>query len=997
MLTTVQSTVVDEDALSRPGPPVPAVAAAAAEEVPAEALAVVPGCFLQFIDLAIPTGSPALATRRRFYEEPDAGGDGGAMLHVIGLEDGLLYHPETHDPLDAGQTYQITAMTAVEMLAGAWLPVPLRRMAGNGRSSEDGPTNWARLYVAPPASDLVAEAPIRAVLALDTTIDPRSRPGTRSYPTPAREDCGGAVRFRLAESEVDVGAFVSEPWVDDWLAEVLRERQAARFADDVAVDRDRTLEHIAHYLVLLAALASARILPDITLQALATDGGDLSRPVRLAIDLGHGRHAAALLESSAGPAARQIIESLPVRDLSHPTTVHSGPLSARMTFAKPELGREAHARWSGRANAFHWPSLVRVGPEAERLAAEEHVDREEVGLSSVLHYAWDERPASAVWRFATDAGSAGRRAPVVAGPQLSLLTEAGEAIGVRGRSAPATAARFARSSLTMLAGVELLLHAIVAINSPLRSHRLGLAEGRRRIDEIVLTLPAGLPEQLCELIHGRTRAAVDLVWRALGWAGPGGAGELRRPRVVIARDSAIAAQAAYLHSEMQCKFAGRCSEYLDLIGKSRPEVPAARSLRVATIDIGASAVGFAIATYAMAGDELRGRHEFSDRLTSPGGELAETIVERIVLPAIERRLAHCRIGDPRRFLRRLLAGGRGSGWPGAGPGLGSRFAAELALAAAVGLIEAHIAARAAVETTGLDCRLGALIEEKDLAARRVALRIDSLAAEEGANGFAVLDAEVVVPSVELAAAVRDALRPALVSIRHAVNALDCDLVLVTGWGARLPEVRDLVIEALPTRPNRLIVVSDYRADPRHIPVDASGRVGDPRPLSAIGALLLRVPLADGGLAVAWEGEPAAGRRIYVGVMDERGIVSADNVLFERPASGAASAAEEEAIATVALTLPAMIGQRRVGLEQWPAQPLFLVAAAGRSQTVGSSAPLKVSLRLGRGAEPGALDLQVVRVRALDGTQIAPTDVTVRFQTIPFGESRWLDTSYGPAD
>ena len=94
------------------------------------------------------------------------------------------------------------------------------------------------------------------------------------------------------------------------------------------------------------------------------------------------------------------IDTLPLRDLSRPWQSHAGVFASRIEFSRTVFGKDVYSRWSGRTNAFHWPSLARVGVEASRLSAEQSTGDAYTGLSSPMRYLWDDRASRNVWRFA---------------------------------------------------------------------------------------------------------------------------------------------------------------------------------------------------------------------------------------------------------------------------------------------------------------------------------------------------------------------------------------------------------------------------------------------------------------------------------------------------------------------------------------------------------------------------------------------------------------------
>ena len=128
------------------------------------------------------------------------------------------------------------------------------------------------------------------------------------------------------------------------------------------------------------------------------------------------------------------------------------------------------------------------------------------------------------------------------------------------------------------------MHALTSINSPGHRQNQHRAELPRRLDRIVVTVPANLHAREQQILRARLDAAVDLIWQGLGWA-PNPASP-RRPSITLVNDNAANAEIAYLFNEITHKFRGKAREYLDLMGKIRPNQRSGKSLRIAALDIG---------------------------------------------------------------------------------------------------------------------------------------------------------------------------------------------------------------------------------------------------------------------------------------------------------------------------------------------------------------------------------------------------------------------------
>ena len=77
---------------------------------------------------------------------------------------------------------------------------------------------------------------------------------------------------------------------------------------------------------------------------------------------------------------------LTLRDLSRPEQIYNEPFPSRIEFARGGFGNDKLSRRSGRSGAFLWPTVTRVGFEAQALASLSHDVEGGTGLSlSLIH------------------------------------------------------------------------------------------------------------------------------------------------------------------------------------------------------------------------------------------------------------------------------------------------------------------------------------------------------------------------------------------------------------------------------------------------------------------------------------------------------------------------------------------------------------------------------------------------------------------------------------
>jgi hypothetical protein len=565
----------------------------------------VPNSSIQFVDFEMAEELVA-RTRRRFFE--DSADAGEPSLHVAATSDGVFHHPVTGAPCDPARTYALGGVDALVPFLDTWLPLPFMRVSrredDDALMLDEGPSNWTRAFITR-GNDGDSRPRFRVVLAVDTSVDVEAGPPNRAYVGPTLDDLKSSAAFRFSDDVADVAWFVSEAWVDDWIKAAF---DTGRTRKDRDLPDGGALAHLAGYLTVLAVLKEACDLPALRFMEPNAVGAFADMvPVDLALDLGTSRIGALIQErhvtssptvngASAGKDGAAMWQ-VALRDLSRPAEVVEGAWASRLTFSRVAFGNEALSRWSGRMRAFHWPSPARIGREAERLAADAGASDAMTGVSSPMHYVWDERPSRHVWRFAGHPAEAGeRRNPVVSGSVLAFLTEAGDLIEGHGANVSTTKPRFSRSSLVSLLAAEILLHAIGAINAPDTRARHGKSTSPRRLERVLVTPPAGMSEAETAILRRRIEAAVKLVWQSMGWSIEGRQLAPLPPAVVIVADAATSTQVAYLENEIAYKFRGRADSLMGLVGRARSGFAGARALRIATIDVGAAMTGLSVAT-----------------------------------------------------------------------------------------------------------------------------------------------------------------------------------------------------------------------------------------------------------------------------------------------------------------------------------------------------------------------------------------------------------------
>ncbi|MCB1769378.1 MAG: virulence factor SrfB, partial [Candidatus Competibacteraceae bacterium] len=429
----------------------------------------IPNTAIQFLDFGFNLNEIRLS--RAFLAE--TGADGHPLLTPLYADDASGQFT-THDgkTVKPEQAYSLNAAKAAMILDRTWLPIPFLRIRER-RSDDDhlfdnGPINWARArLVELPAPDVEGYTH-RVTLAFDTQLLP-TREG-RPYLAPSALDMQSGEEFALSDAEEDTSWFLEQEWVREWVHQHFyayeRRHRAPRRVDEAELRASPDGQ--AAWLTILTLLKKAVNPP--RLRFTFVDDGPtarLNRPVDvdLVLDIGNSRACGMLMETS-GDAPVDMNDSyrLVLRDLTHPERVYDEPFPSRVEFVRSTFGDEKLSRRSGRSSAFLWPTVTRIGFEAQALSYFSHGAEGSTGLSSPKRYLWDTDPRHHAWRFnAGPAAGGGDSGPVTTGPFVGHLREDGEEL--EPGEPPAVTALFSRGSLMSFFVAEVLLQAFIQANS----------------------------------------------------------------------------------------------------------------------------------------------------------------------------------------------------------------------------------------------------------------------------------------------------------------------------------------------------------------------------------------------------------------------------------------------------------------------------------------------------------------------------------------------------
>ena len=979
-----------------------------------DVLSLVPSSGIQIIDLGFRSGRSAGArTSWAFY---DAG-----ERPPVRVED-----PDG----EAAITYEVDLRKMVETYGGAWMPIPVFREELGGYSR--GPTNWARVHLSKLDEADENGFDYRILVAFDTELLPRRE--DEAYLAPSEHDARVGAVFSVCGAEEALDWHVREKWLADWCWEAVRDmvtreeakrRRSTGPASDGDVEErlEGPQEHIARYKALVYLLAELDLLPQIKILDQFTAPPEPVN-VDLVLDVGNSRTCGILIETHPDGSGADInrAEKVTLRDLSEPTRVYTDPFESRIEFNRASFGKEDISFDSGRPIAFSWPTVVRIGPEALRLAGLRRGGEGATGLSSPKRYLWDGDPRRDSWRFNDPAGH-GEDTPMATGVEFTtLINDAGEPLHRVPESVPehderhfpSFQALYARSNLMSFALTEVFLQTIVMMNSAAHRLRQDNAMLPRRLRRIIMTMPTALPLAERQILRRQAENARDLAYLCLGPGDPGEPGSdrieaLRKetplPEIKIDWDEASATQAVFLYSQTAMAYSGDARGFFR---RSRLPVNRGSNLeddfRLATLDIGGGTTDLVVTSYRADGRganvTLFPEQIFREGLNVAGDDIVFRVIQDHVLAPIMTAMQDSGIstsgvqGNRVKSLADRLFGGDRGGMHVEERRHRQQFAILVGLPAALRLIaEYEHWDPLSGPADGTTFCLGELLGDTGTV-KGVIEFVERKTREAGGSGFDLATVEIPVRFPDIDRTVRSVLQELLQACAEIVYRARADLLILSGRPSRMPAVSAVLTECMALPPHRVVPLHDFQVGSWYPFRDYASTISDPKTTAAVGAMICL--LGEGRLKdfnFRSDHLKARSTARFFGKLDRDNRLHEDDVYFR----DLDLETEEYDLPDEPFDFrgPMTLGFRQFGADWWPGTRLYSLdyASPDVANKLNPRTPLKVTLRRNtRGENKAIVDAFMIdRIEDNDARPISANQLRLRLQTIDNQDGYWLDT------
>jgi len=940
----------------------------------------------------------------------------------------LLYDQRAdihYHPAQPGQAvnphFDVAPERSVRLLEDLWLPLPFFRF-NPPRRFDGGPSNWARVRIVslPEGADLEGHTH-RITLAFDTGIF-EHRADT-AYLAPTDEDVRAGVTFALAHQADEMGWFLGLDWIDSWLRELFIEQSIARMCmPEEDIEQETVLlYHQAHYLNVLHLLGTLLPIPEVKLVSNRSDDLHQAIAVDMVLDVGNSRTCGILIEDhpqeNDGLGKRYELE---LRDLSQPEQVCREPFESRIEFAQATFGKDHFSVQSGRGDAFQWPTIARVGPEAGRLASRRRGTEGSTGLSSPKRYLWDEDSYEPGWRFNRAYVETDVEPHATAAPVAGLINETGQALWSLppDERMPVFHPHYSRSSLMTFMLCEVLAQALMQINNA--SQRLRMSHSRlpRHLRSIILTVPPSMPKPEREIFSRCMEQAIGLVWKSMGWHPEDDELNINDPKdrqsawphlpeVRMQWDEATCGQVVYLFNETQNNFGGRPEEFFATM--RRPDVSADvknNRLTVASIDIGGGTTDLVITDYCL--DDGAGSNvyiipvqRFRDGFKVAGDDIVLDVIHQFIIPALAQALQQAGVNNPDALLSRLIGDEKGSVQEGV---LRQQLTLQLFAPLGLCLLKAYEQHDLLDASATLSGTFGELLGRHNQPTPDVLDYFTRVVRRQLGAAAAAFDLLAVPLNVRLRR-IHEAFLTERMNIAKTLRALcevvqryACDVLLLTGRPSRLPGVQALLRKLLPLPPARILPLNNYYTGGWY-PFHRQGRIEDPKTTAAVGAMLcllarnLRLPNFFFRSAAF---KPYSTLK-FLGQIDNNNIIKQANVYYHDIDLDDADYSLPDKPFEMRGTL--RLGFRQLTSDRWAAAPLYTLSIEDpklRAQIADQGQVLKVQLgiKTSRNPEQGNETFEFVRAET-DRGQVSRRQIRLRLNTLPdhgLGQTQyWLDS------
>ncbi len=911
--------------------------------------------------------------------------------------------------------YSIQARDAFAIYEEKWLPIPLFRKINQDGGVDKGPTTWARMRLSKISARDANYGKYTHLLTL--AIDTKTKLGQKEYAVPEKDKDMNAV-FICSNNEVVNYNFVSLPWVLEWLNDEYNDYKYLLKSNPKAGNLSSRVDKYSFYalglyLTFLQTLSNLEVFPAFSIHTSESNIYDKEQSIEvdLVLDIGNSRTCGLLFETTGGNKGFSLKNAKPleIRDLTYPSKYYSEPFSMRLAFIKASFGRNVLIE--SNIDAFKWPSLLRIGPEANRSLVLNNNLASNFTLSSPKRYLWDDEKAIYPWEFLSEINERAKQiqaTPVYLTGVSEQFSSNGEFIA-KINSMPALTPFYARRSLMTFVYMELFLHAISQINSYRFRKDMGQEFIPRKLKRITITCPTAMTKKEQAFLRESALDALNALTNFFGEtfldpkAFKNDESEIKivpsptelklsesSDNLELKKDwgydEATANQITFIYGEIMHRYSGRSKDYFDTYGKLRDglKLKDEKSLIIASIDIGGGTTDLMICAYQTDPKSesavIIPQPLFWDGFNIAGDDILRKLIERIVLPQFAEyaktkgisgnklvQAMHFLFGNFMKDANDIL--------------MRKHFTTQIALPIAYGIIK-----HAVEETSSGRLDFNSVFIDFPMPQLPLLTYINNKFKEFGAGDFDIKQIVWMFSSEGINTVVKDTIEKLLGEISIIISQYDCDMVLLSGKPSTIPVIRDIFLKYLPVFPDRIVSLGNYRIGQWYPYADATGRIKDPKTSVAVGATIALM----GGKLMRLDGFRLEIQDLKTKFKSTADYIGAfDKQYFKVPKTFFSPLNPR---AEILFDNDLLLGFRQLNMPEWTASVIYKLGFSNNDAREKYSGRLPFKVEIERDFNESKEDLSKIQsILDKNGDDIPISALKLRLQTMADDSGYWLDT------
>ncbi|GLR15879.1 virulence factor SrfB [Portibacter lacus] len=943
----------------------------------------------------------------------------------IDTEGNVDKEPDINDLKEINPETEVFSIVDIEntisSLVDKWIPVPLFEKDNSGISIF-GPSNWARILLSKKSQNAVDKR-YSVTLAIDTTSI--HAPTTKDHFKPYFEVEDQFKKFELCGRQEMLLDFCSEQkdceWVHDY---ILRETLGSE--DNIPQDFP-AMKYLGEYIYLLHYLQKLGNFPEVILYP---NRGE-SINIDLVLDIGNSRTCGLLYDNETAEKPFSKVKKLEIQNLTNPIKKSDDPFSMRLAFSKADFGG-----FGPSTGQFTWPSILRVGSEAQSLIYNSTTGID-IGKNTITNhsspkrYLWDDKMSDVEWEYCLTDPDADNRSIFIEGVSDQFNSDGtfskDSDFGLR--------TSYSKRSLMTFVFLEILAHATVQINSYQFRKDHGSIAIPRKLHRIVVTCPTAMVREEQRILRTAAKEASIVLQRyiddsykssfdedtfthnvqivpSLRDFMPTRGGDVPI-KVDWPYDEATCNQMVFMYGEVSNRYLNDADKFFNLYGKKRyaDEESNKKSITIASLDIGGGTTDLMICNYTYESEGktiLKPKPIYWESFNLAGDELLKTIVKDVILEGhifdeelrgsigvIQNHLLEKGISNVQERLNTFF-GPDSNLINDEAKSIRRDFNVQISIPIALKYIELT-----QQKSRDFVMRFEDIFDNPKLQPNE---RI--LEAFEQHFGTSFKDIRWKFSRTRIDSIIEKVFEPMLKKIATLFFAHDCDFVLLAGKPTSLHKIEDLFLKFFPVSPDRIISLNKYRVGTWYPFADGNGYFQDQKSLVAVGAMVAllgdRLDKFIGfGFDLSILKDKLVSTANYIGAYDLR---------MKNVPKSSLTPIQHKSNLNIA-GVPAFIGAKQLDTISYPSRVIFEIdfddkairelierrngtGDASSSEVelyksrIKSGMPLKLSIT--RDYRLNKENIKIESITNANGDELPAKLITLKLKTIAANNGYWLD-------